>query len=241
MRSEDKHALRSVFVPRPDPQRMRAHQNRLEADLLERFAARSPGPRWGRRMLIGAAVCAGAVAACQFPADYEMPLGHRITIRFDEQLRQELDPTQMAALLREQFPVESMGIRARVRRQADDAGREQTSMELELELAGTDLDIDAVEEALVESFPILERAQIEIDAVHERVEGTLGGKLSGGWLDEVIDRHGVEEAKRRIRRQLEAEGLPPDAKVDVKIEDSPGRREIRVSVEHDEDELEPEP
>lgn len=187
-------------------------------------------------MLMGGLASAAAVAACQLPADYDLRVGHRITINLDADQRDAVPAQAIIELLRDEFAAESIGVRAEVERHLDSDALPVESVQLSLEVAGANADVDTLVEGLTSAFPVLRGADIDIETMQERVEGTLGGKLSDGWLDEVIDRHGVEEAKRRIRERLEADGLPDDAQVDVRIEDEPGRRQVRVQVRRSDDE-----
>jgi hypothetical protein len=101
---------------------------------------------------------------------------------------------------------------------------------MQLDMLAGDVDADAMWADLTEAFPELQGFRMEDELLEGRMEGTLGGKLSRGWVDQIIDRHGVEEARGRVLEDLRQRGLGEGAQVE--IEDGDGHREVRVKLRH---------
>lgn len=244
MPSELERRLRAMFS-RPPVQRM-AGRAALEDALLHRFATVHPGTgarpsAWRRWLFTGALGAAVAVGACVTPAEYEMRLGNRIAISLDVEEAENLDPEVVARHIRDNFPVDRLEMQIRIEHRAgeDDRGQphEAAEMRLELTVLGPGVDVEEVWDDLQESFPALRSGRIEDEPLATTVSGTLGGKLSGGAIDRLIDGEGVEAAKARIFADLESRGIDPD-QADVQVEDAVGddgmrRREVRIRVEQE--------
>jgi hypothetical protein len=208
-----------------DPERRAA----LEQELLARLPATPPrrhGTRW----------------ACVLPTDYATQLGHRLAIVVDVEHADELDPEQIVHFVTDRYHPDElrMGVRHERTRESDDDGHvsERASMRIEIDAVGEHLDTDAMWHDLVEAFPELEGARLEDEELRGLVHGTLGGRMSQAWLDVVIDRGGVEQAKQQVIDQLRAQGVQGDPQVDIidqVDEDGSRRREVRVmlSDEHE--------
>lgn len=230
-------ALRSDGVA-ADPDRRAA----LERDLLARLPAASLRRRaigWPLAVGLGAAL---AVGACVLPTDYAAPLGHRLAIVVDAARADELDPEQIVQFVTERYHPDElrMGVTREHTRETDDDGavREHASMRIEIDAVGEALDTASMWDDLVDAFPELEGARLEDEELRGVVHGTLGGRMSQAWLDVVIDRGGVEEAKQQVIDQLRADGVTGDPQVDIVDHvgaDGSRRREVRVmlSDEHE--------
>lgn len=244
MPSDLERRLRQMYGPaKSQPQAGRAA---AESDLLRRFETLHPeGARraawWHRWLLMGTMGTVVAVGACVTPVEYEIPVGNRIAISLDADIAGGLDPEAIGQYISENFPVERLemhlGIERRVTEDEQGRAHEGAEMRLELTVLGPGVDVEEVWEDLQTAFPVLETGRIEDVPLAATVHGTLGGKLSGGAIDRVIDGEGVEEAKRRILADLEAQGIDP-SQADVQVEDEVGsdgshRREVRIRVEDD--------
>lgn len=212
--------------PRPE------HAEELEAQLLSKFDAR-PVKRRRRFWLLGV----GAVAlagACVAPASYEMDMGYSMTIALDEDgngAELSVDPKALAAHIQDNFPVDDFKILARKSLHETDAGQVAT-LKLQLILAGP-FDIDEVEASVVEAFPALGDAQMEVEVLDGTVQGTVGGLLGQRALGLELDDESIEQTRARIVADLQARGLADNARIQITEEETPHgrRREVRVEVE----------
>ncbi len=249
MRSDLEPRLRGLY--REPLAGQQAHLAAGEDELLaalapaarERAAAAGSGgrgsgwprlPRFALGALLGVAV---AVGACVMPVEYPVSLGHGLEITIAADRFDQLDPEAIAAHLSESLDPERLEIRVeRVRRElAAEDGTVRTSDDVRLELfvLGEDIDPALVLDDLRREFPLLAEAELADVPLSGTVHGTFGGALSHRFLDLTIDRHGVEEAERRLLDELVAQGLPREhTKVDITDEQGPdGRRRVEVRVE----------
>jgi len=230
----DRELVRALRAPVPAVDSPR--RDALEQELLAKLpAARPRTSRWSKWLLGGAVGGALAVGACALPNDYEARVGHRLAIVVDVVHAEELEPHRIVEFVTEQYHPDElrMGVSIERIREAD---RESASMRIEIDAVGEDLDTDEMWTDLVEHFPELEGARLEDEVLQGMVHGTLGGRLSQAWLDVVIDRGGVEDAKARVIEQLRAQGVEGNAVVDIvdrEGEDGQRRREVRVMIDDD--------
>ncbi len=218
----------------------------LEDALMGRFASMHPaqgrrGAALRRWVFAGVLGVAAVVGACVAPAEYELQLGNRLAISLDAEIAGDLDPEVVARHVRDNFPVERIEMQIGIERRVgeDDAGQpyEAAEMRMVLTVLGPGVDVEEVCDDLQERFPVLRSGRIEDEPLATTVNGTLGGKLSGGAIDRLIDRGGVEEAKARILADLRSRGIDP-ARADVQVQDEVDdegrrRREVRIRVEQE--------
>lgn len=233
MRSELERDLTDALrgsTPAADPARREA----LERELVAKLPAPRPRPsRWSRWLLGGAMGGALAVGACALPSDYETRVGHRLAIVVDVVHAEELEPDRIVEFVTEQYHPDELRMGVSIERVREE-DRESASMRIEIDAIGENLDTDEMWEDLVEHFPELEGARLEDEELQGMVHGTLGGRLSQAWLDVVIDRGGIDDAKARVIEQLRAQGVEGDAVVDIvdhEGEDGQRRREVRVMIQ----------
>jgi hypothetical protein len=203
-------------------------------------------PRWRRRWLIGACGVAALAGACALPMDYEVDVGNRIAILVPAERLATVDVEAVARHVHESFDPERLEVQVGIERTRevgpDGEAVERSIARIELFALGDDIDVDAIWDDLVEHYPALEGGRVEDEALAATVHGTLGGRLSRGFLDDVIDEHGVEEARRRVLDDLRSQGIDADdAEVEITDDvDESGhrRRQVKVRVEaerHDHD------
>ncbi len=215
-----------------DPARRDALESALVAKLGPRIVAR----RWPRVALGAGLACGLAVGACALPSDYDADVGHRLAIVVTNGV--EVDAGAIATFVSEHYAPDELRMavsQERVREAgADGQVRERGELRIEIDAVGEHLDTDEMWDDLVEAFPELEGGRLEDEALRMVVHGTLGGRLSHAWLDVVVDRGGIEEAKTQILLELDAQGVEGQAHVEVVDDhDAAGRRrrEVRVWVE----------
>jgi len=216
--------LRRLFrsAPAPQPQARDA----LEADLMRSFPTRVP-PR--RRWLIGIGLGAAAlVGACVAPAEYELSLGHRLTLTMDAP-PESFDPEAIAQHIENNFEVEEMRVMvAMTKKDEDDAPH----LRMTMDMVGK-ADVAAVEASVVDTFPVLADADMDVEVIDGTVSGTFGGFLSERALGLRLDHASVEETRARILEDLAARGIEGKATVEIEDEQTADghRREVRVRVE----------
>lgn len=219
------------------PEASRARRDALEAELLESFDRRAttPDPRpktWRRPVLAVLTATAVVGGACQLPAEYTVDMGTRLGIVIDGRAMDEVDPAAIGAYVADAHPLEQLELSVH-REMRVEAGVRTDEVRIQLDMVGDDVrvDPDALWDELRDAFPGLENgARLEEEHLEATVHGTLGGKLSHRMLDVVIDRHGVDEARRLLLEDLERQGLRGHAHVEVR-EDPDGRRQVEVRVE----------
>jgi hypothetical protein len=214
-----------------------ARRDALERELLAKLPARRDERGWSK-WLIGAGLgTALAVGACALPSDYSARLGHRLAIVVDVAKADDIDHEALVEFVTEHYHPDELRMGIALERVREHGQPERASMRIEIDAVGEDLDTDVIWSDLVASFPELEGARLEDEELQGMVHGTLGGRLSQAWLDIVIDKGGVEEAKQQVIDQLRAQGVEGDAVVDIVDHtgaDGQRRREVRVMIEGDE-------
>ncbi|MCX4239583.1 hypothetical protein [Paraliomyxa miuraensis] len=198
-----------------------------------------------RFALAGALGLAVAVGACVMPAEYPVQLGYGFEIIVDLADIADmggtdaLDPDAIARWLHEREAVERVELMVAMHR-AEHSGPQgapvvHDELKVRMFVAGDALDPDALVDDLRRSFPVLAHAELRDAPLSGIVHGTVGGKLSHDLLDLTLDRHGVEEAERRILAELRAEGIDVEhATVDITHQqgaDGQHRIEVRVEAE----------
>jgi hypothetical protein len=215
-----------------------ARRDALERELLAKLpAARTRASGWSKWLVGGGLGAALAVGACALPSDYSTRIGHRLAIVVDVAAADDVDPEALVHFVTEQYHPDELRMGVALERVREHGEAEHASMRIEIDAVGEDLDTDVIWEDLVEHFPELAQARLEDEELQGMVHGTLGGRLSQAWLDIVIDKGGVEEAKRQVIEQLRAQGVEGDAQVDIVDhtgEDGQRRREVRVMIQDDE-------
>lgn len=216
--------LRRLFRPAPAPEPQA--RDALEADLMRSF----PGQmRPRRRWLIGVGIGAAAlVGACVAPAEYELKLGHRITITMDTP-PESFDPQAISEHIERNFEVEQMRVMVQMSKRDDEEG---PRLQMVMDMVGK-ADVVAVEASMVDAFPVLGDADMDVEPIDGTVHGTFGGFLSERALGVRIDRESVEETRARILEELAARGIEGTATVEIEDEQTADghRREVRVRVE----------
>ncbi|MBL4684742.1 MAG: hypothetical protein JKY37_09155 [Nannocystaceae bacterium] len=228
--------LRRLYPEPPQPDA--AVREALEAELLRSISGRAAPSRSAvsragllRRWLVGGALTSAAlVGACVVPADYELSVGHRIVVSLDGH-EHDFDPEALARHLEGRFEFDEIRVMVAVSKSDSGAG-EVRRMQLAMDLVGG-ADIEAVEVSMLERFPVLADADIDIEALDGTVHGTFGGMLSERTLGLRLDTASVEETRARILAELAARGLEGRAKVEITDEYTPSghRREVRVEVQ----------
>jgi hypothetical protein len=244
MRSELEARLRGSYRAPAEGQdaHRRAHEDALMAAVARRreTAAGSRGrawPRWPRLALAGVLGVAVAVGACVMPAEYPVSLGYGFEVTIDADRWEEIEPEAIAVHIKDRLDVERIELRvAHLQHEHQGAGGAATVSEgvrMQLFVFGAELDVDALEAELQARFPVLAEAELREMPLSGTVHGTFGGELSHRFLDLTIDRHGVEEAERRVLAQLVAEGIAPEhATIDItERHGKDGERRIEVRVE----------
>lgn len=240
MRSDLETDLCRALAGAPTPDT--ARRDTLEHELMARLSAARARRRWPR-IALGIGLCGAlAAGACALPSDYDADLGHRLAIVVAEST--EIDPRAIATFVEERYSPDQLRMavsQERTREQAPDGTLIEQGGELRIEIdaVGEDIDTDEMWEQLVLAFPELEGGRLEDEALRTVVHGTLGGRLSHAWLDVVIDRGSIEDAKAQILLELDAQGFEGQAHVEI-IDDPNAdgesghhRREVRVWVEQD--------
>lgn len=218
--------LRRLFRSAPAPES--TIRDALEADLMRSFPTQAR-PR--RRWLIGVGLGAAAlVGACVAPAEYELALGHRITITMDAP-PESFDPEAIAHHVEQSFEVDEMRVMVNMTKRSEDAA---PRLQIVMDLVGK-ADVAAVEASVVDTFPVLADADLDVQAIDGTVHGTFGGFLSERALGLRIDHESVEETRARILEELAARGIEGTATVEIEDEQigDEHRREVRVRVQAD--------
>jgi hypothetical protein len=237
MRSDLEGDLRRALASAPAPDT--ARRDALEDELVARLPVARARRRWPRIALgigLGGAL---AAVACALPSDYDADLGHRLAIVVAEST--DVDPRAIATFVEERYAPDELRMAVsqhRTREEGPDGSVIEQGGELRIEIdaVGEDIDTDEMWEELVDAFPELEGGRLEDEALRTVVHGTLGGRLSHAWLDVVIDRGSIEDAKAQILLQLDAQGFDGQAHVEIVDDEDPDghhRREVRVWVEQD--------
>jgi len=227
-----KSLLRRLYSApsRPDP----VVRDALEAKLMASLPShpKTAAPRRGRWAVGFALGTAALVGACVVPADYELSMGHRMVVQLQMSCG-EFNPEALAMHVKTEFEVRQMmvGVHCAVRQGEPDSDGE---VQLVMDLVG-DLDVNAGEASLVENFPELADASIDVEELDGTVHGTLGGLLSTRALGFELDHQSAEETRARIIAELAARGISGATTVEIEHEITPlGRRvEIRVHVDTD--------
>ncbi len=238
MRSEPENELRRALAGSPAPVDA-ARRDALEHELIGRLPAARARRRWPR-FALGIGLCGAlAVGACALPSDYDADLGHRLAIVVAEST--DIDPRAIATFVEERYTPDELRMavsQERKREQAPDGTVIEQGGELRIEIdaVGEDIDTHEMWEQLLLAFPELQGGRLEDEALRTVVHGTLGGRLSHAWLDVVIDRGGIEDAKAQILLELDAQGYEGQARVEIIDDEDPAghhHREVRVWVEQD--------
>ncbi len=234
MRIRDR--LRDLYPTAPS-----AHPETTDAlhdALLARLpAAAPPAPRRPkRRWFVGALAGLTLAAACVMPTDYEMDFGHRIAFSVP-MTNADFDPERLAHHVEANFAVDELRVMAQISRSdAEDGSPPQGDFRIALDVVG-EVVMDDVEESLLDAFPELEAAGVDVREIDGLVHGTLGGMLSHRTLGWVVDGDSAEEARERILAELAAQGIHAPRRVSVEIEDDTSsgqhKREVRVEIEAD--------
>ena len=217
--------LRRLFRRAPAPQA--SVRDALEADLMRSFPTQvRPRRRWVIGVGIGAAALVGA---CVAPAQYEVALGHRITVTMDAP-PEGFDPEAIARHVEDNFEVDEMRVMVQMSKRDDSDG--PARLQMAMDLVGK-ADVDAIEASMVDTFPTLADAELDVEAIDGTVHGTFGGFLSERALGVHLDRASVEETRARILEELAARGLEGNATIEIEDEQTADghRREVRVRVE----------
>lgn len=214
------------------------HRDALEAGLVERFEGLSPRPLQAsglRRMPRWAMVATGlalAVGACMSPSDYAVELGNRVGILVDVETFPSVDVERIVEFVQDEYDLQELRVEVRHERSVHGAQGEEPVeeevMRIQLEMVGDGIDTDEVWSDLAGAFPALEDARMEDVAMKAEVHGTLGGRLAHDYLDWVLDRHGVDEARQRILEDLAARGY--EGRAEVEVSDDAGQRRVKVRV-----------
>jgi hypothetical protein len=174
----------------------------------------------GVAMLWRAAVVAGLLAAAggasQAPADYRAEIGKRVTVLSDA----PLPPDQLRAAVQ---AVEAGGKLQQVRVRGTKAG--DAPMRTTIELLGETAAMGDIPAIMRKAAPALAALPITVEPIERTVQGDLGDKvkhLVG------MDQLPPDELARLIEAELKE--ADPNAKVEVHVEQSEGRREVRVEV-----------
>jgi len=200
------------------------HRAALEQELLARWGELHPkstkGRTMGTAMLWRAAVVAGLLAAAggasQAPADYQAEIGKRVTVLSDA----PLPPEQLRAAVQ---AVEAAGTMQQVRVRGVKVG--DGPMRTTIELFGETAAMGDIPAIMRRAAPALAALPIAVEAIERTVQGDLGDKvkhLVG------MDQLPPDELARLIEAELRE--ADPSAKVEVQVEQSEGRREVRVEV-----------
>lgn len=255
MRSDLEAKLRGLYREPMSGQQahLQAHEDELVAAVSRRAAPGAGGsvgrgrgwPGWLRMprfALAGVLGVAVAVGACVMPSEYPVSLGYGFEITLAADRFDEIDPHAIASQLRNDLDVERIELRVEhlERELVGEGGVVERSEDVRMQLFvfGGAIDSERMLADLREGFPALAEAELHDVPLSGTVHGTLGGQLSHRFLDVTIDRHGVEEAERRVLAELVAQGVAPkDATVDITDQLGPdGERhiEVRIEAEHDE-------
>jgi hypothetical protein len=201
-----------------------AHQAELEQALLARYGELHPKSRKERTMgaivLWRAAVVAGLLAAAggasQAPADYQAEIGKRVTVLSEA----PLPPEQLKAAVK---AVEASGAMQQVRVRGIKAG--DGPMRTTIELYGETAAMGDIPAIMRRAAPMLAALPITVEPIERTVQGELGDRvkhLVG------MDHLPPDELARLIEAELHE--ADPSAKVEVQVEQSEGRREVRVEM-----------
>lgn len=245
MQSDLDARLRGLYRAPSDGQaeHARAHEDALVAAVTSRRGPERPWWSWlrlPRVALAGVLGVAVAVGACVMPAEYPVSLGYGFELSLPAERWAAIDPEALARHLEGHEGVERVEVRmlAMHHEHATDGGPSTLAedMQVQVFVFGDALDAETLGDELQASFPALEGLELHDVPLDATVHGTLGGMLSHRFLHVVIDRHGVEEAERRVLAGLVAQGMAPeDVEVDIterEGEDGERRIEVRVKAEH---------
>ncbi len=229
--------LRRAFAP---PMEMRAeHERELGAELMVRFAEKHPQKeRLGmKRFVLRKVVLASAAAlilgaaACVAPAEVEVDMGRSLVIQYDDSAAGQPEPEQLIAL----FHDEEGGTTEVSKRKKKMiwVSKENDLVSVHLELWGDDVPKTSMEAKVKEAFPSLASAKFEEKELHGHVQGTLGKKLGYEFLKlDVLDDDDVETARQKLIAELRNQGI--EGQIDVQVDDSGGKRKVKIRVESEE-------
>jgi len=168
------------------------------------------------RAAVVAGLLAAAGGASQAPADYQAEIGKRVTVASDA----PLPPDQLKAAVQ---AVEASGTFQQVRVRGVKAG--DGPMRTTIELYGETAAMGDIPAIMRRAAPALAALPITVEPIERTVQGELG--------DKVKHLVGMDHlAPGELARLIEAElrEADPSAKVEVQVEQSEGRREVRVEV-----------
>jgi hypothetical protein len=210
---EIRRRLRRLFGG-PAPLRPE-HAGELEAELLARFDQLYPGKKvvpmrrlWMKRVfLAAAAVCVAGVAACVAPADMDVVVGRRVTVRVPDGVAMP-EPDALVPLVEGKGNEQKIMVRVR---------GEPGAKTIELDVWADAPPEGSAAERIRARYPALAAAEIHEELLEGTVRETLGKKLGHEILDlDVVDKKDKEKARQQIMAQLAAQGV--DGKVDVEVE-----------------------
>ena len=191
------------------------HAGELEEELLARFDQLYPGKkvvpmrrRWLKRVLLAAAaVCVAGVAACVTPADMDVVVGHRVTVRVPDGVAMP-DPDALVDLVRGAGDTQDAMVRVR---------GEHGAKSIELDTWSDARPEGSAADRIRARFPALAAAEIQEEPLEGTARETVGKKLGHALLKlDVIDAKDREKARQQVMAQLAAQGVKGE--VDVEIE-----------------------
>jgi hypothetical protein len=242
MRPDDiDRRLRAELAP-PHRDRTR-HRRALEKELRARHGRLYP-PRerwtmlkqttWFRPVVASLAVLILGVAACNAPTSYDVEMGKRMTITMDGAQKDGADfdglHAQIEAIVQfvDTFPGTDQ-VMVNVQETTDGV------VALGLMIWGQSLDADALQQALIEEFPVLTEAEFAVDPLTGTVEGNLGEAFGHAVFDFEVDGETAEEIRAQILQQLMEQGFDGEADVQVHVDEEAGTQTIDIELRSDED------
>lgn len=190
---------------------------------------------WFRPVMASLAVLVLGIAACNAPTSYDVEMGKRMTITMDGTAKDGADfddlHDQIEAIVGfvDAFPGADQ-VTVNVRETTDGL------VALGLMIWGQNLDADALQQALVQEFPVLAAAEFAVDPLTGTVEGNLGEALGHAVFDFEVNGETAEEIQQQILQQLAEQGFDGDAEVQVQIDEATGTQTIDIELRDDDTE-----
>lgn len=209
------------------------HRESLEQELAARFGT-ARKERTVITVLFRTAVAAGLLAAVgagasQLPATYQAEVGKRVEIRTPEPPGPEAVQAAVGAIQGgAQEGKRRIEVQVRVTREPGKGTL------VRIDATGDTIGLEGIPDAIRASSPVFANAEISVQAVQAKVDGSVAGLVGAKVLGERLSAEQIEEA---VRSRLAAEGVQGDVKVDVKTSEGDGqvRHEVRVIVEKKEE------